>query len=101
MGSLNGFSSDSLEVVCVVSSTRELCGWISREDILKLRQILKKNFWSLSWNAKSSNRFADALAKRVLNSNCNLSFCSSDLDILPSDLSTVLVTDMISGGLCL
>lgn len=95
------FSSDSLEIVRAVYSTREPCGWNFREDILKMRQILQKNCWSLSWNARSSNRFADALEKETLSSNCNFSFCFSNLEKLPADLSTVLVTDMISGGSCL
>lgn len=65
-----------------------------RDQVLLIRKQLAVNGWSMVWNARSSNRFANALAKKAMSSLCNFSFSSSNLICLLDDLSKILMADM-------
>lgn len=84
------FSSDALQVV----KDMKWGEYHIRDQVLLIRKQLAVNGWSMVWNARSSNRFANALAKKAMSSLCNFSFSSSNLICLLDDLSKILMADM-------
>lgn len=62
--------------------------------MLEIRKTLAVNEWLLNWNARTTNMFADALAKKALASSYILSFCSLNLSSIPIDLENVIIFDM-------
>lgn len=89
------FTSDALEVVKDINSPHEPLGWTSRDTILCIRAKLSIFGWGISWNAKSSNMFADFIARKALVNNCNSMYCSSNIGSLLKDLSDIYVSDLI------
>lgn len=86
------FSSDALMVVQEIFSPKKPSGWHTRTRILEIREALSMRDWTLEWNARSSNLFADCLAKISTASNCN--FLYVDLAVIPGKLKDILVADM-------
>lgn len=50
--------------------------------------------WRIMWNARTSNRMADSLAKKSMASNCCFSFSSLNIGNIPADLEDALISDM-------
>lgn len=89
------FSSDALEVVNEVKSSREPLGWFSRDSIMCIRDIIFSKGWELCWETRNSNRFADFIAKQTLANNCNVLYSSLNLKCLPNDVIEIYVSDQI------
>ena len=59
-------SSDALLAVKAINNLAEPGGWDTRYTVLKCRSILISKGWTLIWNARSSNKLADAAARKTL-----------------------------------
>lgn len=57
-------------------------------------QTLLDKDWKLCWNAITSNKFADFLAKMALWGDINVLFSSFNLGSLPKELSDIYVADL-------
>lgn len=86
------FSTDALEVMNDINSARDPLGWFSKDSILCIRALLSSFGWGISWNAKSSNKFADFIATKALAIDCNVLYCSFNLGNLSKDLSDIYVS---------
>lgn len=85
------WSSDALNVVKEINNNQEPGGWYTRHNILQIRANFKGKNWSLSWNERSSNCLADALAKHAL--RFDLNFCN--LKPLPATALNIVVEDIL------
>lgn len=89
------FSSDALVAVNEINSLKDPTGWYTREAVLFVRSILAEKEWKLCWNARTSNKFADYVAKMALRGNSNVMFFSFNLGNLPKELSDIYVADLL------
>lgn len=77
-----------------VNSSQDLGNWYTKDAMLSIRRFLKDKGWKLEWNARSSNRFVDALAKLTLSVGCNFFFNPENLFCIHANLTSILVADM-------
>lgn len=60
------WSLDAATVVKEINSREDHNGWSSRYTLLQVRSLFDRHNWLISWNARSSNAFADALATSAI-----------------------------------
>lgn len=87
------FSSDAMVAVNKIKSSKIPSRWHTKESVICIRVILISKGWELTWNARSSNLFADSLAKMTLANN--FLFSSSNFGFLSKDLSDVYTSDLM------
>lgn len=89
------FSLDAQVVVNDITSSKEPLGWFTRDAILYARSTLAEKGWSICWNDRNANKFADYMAKLALKRNCNDMYFSFNSESLPKVLSDIYVVDLV------
>lgn len=97
--------------VSEIQSTLELEGWNSRHLLIEIMMRFNLFDWKLSWNRRTSNAFANAVAKDSLIKNFAILFCF-DCDVVndvvadsffpnsfPSLFAEIAYQDLLGGAL--
>lgn len=93
------WSSSAQSVVNDINGAQEPVGWFTRHLIPEWRSLFKQNQWSITWNARSTNRAADAVAKLSLATGTVFMFNASSLHVFPSFFTNVILDDLKAAGL--
>ena len=86
-------SSDALLAVKAINNLAEPGGWDTRYTVLKCRSILISKGWTLIWNARSSNKLADAAARKTLVTKIPLLFDNADVLGFPDCILSLILAD--------
>lgn len=68
------FSSNAKGVVNEINSSKIPLSWFTRKAVMLICKTLFDKGWNLCWNERSTNFFADFVAKKALNGDKNVMF---------------------------